>query len=91
MITSLNDIETEIKSKIAVGNKCYYALGTILKRRLISQSLKIRLSKTVMRPVMTYGETWTLTSKMEKNVNDMGKKDIEENIWTNKGEWTVEN
>ena len=21
----------------------------------------------------------------------MGKKDIEENIWTNKGEWTVEN
>ena len=31
MITSLNDIETEIKSKIAVGNKCYYALRTILK------------------------------------------------------------
>ena len=29
MITSLNYIETEIKSKIAVGNKCYYALGTI--------------------------------------------------------------
>jgi hypothetical protein len=26
-----------------------------------------------------------------KNVDDMGKKDIEENIWTNKGEWTVEN
>jgi hypothetical protein len=29
MITSFNDIETEIKSKIAVGNKRYYALGTI--------------------------------------------------------------
>jgi len=28
---------------------------------------------------------------MEKNVNDMGKKDIEENMWTKKGEWTVEN
>ena len=41
---------------------------------------------------VTYGaETWTVTSKMENNVNDMGKKDIEENIWTNKGEWTVEN
>jgi hypothetical protein len=25
------------------------------------------------------------------NVNDMGEKDIEENIWTNKGKWTVEN
>jgi hypothetical protein len=43
MITSLNDIETEIKNKIAVGNKCCYALGTILKRRLISQSIKIHL------------------------------------------------
>jgi len=49
MITSLNDIETDIKSKIAVGNKCYYALGTVLKRRSISQSIKIRLYKTTSR------------------------------------------
>jgi len=91
MITSLNDIETEI-NKIAVGNKCYYALRTILKRRAISQSIKIRLYKTIIRPAVTYGaETWTVTSKREKNINDMGKKDIEENIRTNKGEWTVEN
>jgi hypothetical protein len=26
VMTSLNDTDTEIKSKIAVGNKCYYAL-----------------------------------------------------------------
>jgi hypothetical protein len=59
---------------------------------LISQSIKIRLYKTITRPVVTYrAETWTLTSKMETNVNDMGKKDIEENIWANKGEWTVKN
>ena len=44
------DIETEVKSKIAVGNKCYYALGPILKRRSISQSIKIRLYKTIIRP-----------------------------------------
>jgi hypothetical protein len=30
-------------------------------------------------------------SKIEKNVNDMGEKDIEENIWTNEAERTVEN
>jgi hypothetical protein len=65
MITSLSDIETEIKSKITVGNKCYHALGTVLKRRSISQSIKICLYKTIIRPVVTYGaETWTLTSKM---------------------------
>jgi hypothetical protein len=67
MITSLNDTETEIKSTIAVGNKCCYALGTVLKRRSISQSIKIRLYKTIIRSVVIYGaETWTVTSKMEK-------------------------
>jgi hypothetical protein len=77
MITSLNDIETEIKSKIAVGNKCYYALGTIVKRRLISQSIKIRLYKTIIRPAVTYGaETWTLTSKMEKMLMTEAQKPI---------------
>ena len=91
VLTSLNDIETEIKSKIAVGNKCYYTLGPILKRRSIFQLIKIHLIKTIMRPAVTYGaETWTVT-KLKKNVNDMGEKDTEENIWTNKGEWTVEN
>ena len=46
-----------------------------------------------IRPAVIYGaETWTVTNKTEKkNVNDMGEKDTEENIWTNKGEWTVEN
>jgi hypothetical protein len=54
------DIETDVKSKIAVGNKCYYALGPILKRRSISQSIKIRLYKTIIRPTGIYGaEAWT--------------------------------
>ena len=63
VVTSLNDIENEIKSKTAVGNKRYYALGPIIKRRSISQSIKIRLYKVIIRPAVTYGaQTWTLTS-----------------------------
>jgi hypothetical protein len=54
-MTSLKDTETEIKSKIAVGNKCYYALEPILKRRSTSQSIKILLYKTTIRPAVTYG------------------------------------
>ena len=49
-MTSLNETETEIKSKIAVGNKCYYALGPIIT--LIK--IKIRLYKTTIRPAVTY-------------------------------------
>jgi len=66
VMTSLNEIETEIKSKIAVGNKCYYALGPIIKGRSVPQSIKIRLYKMIIRLAVTYGaETWTLTSKIE--------------------------
>ena len=67
--------QTEIKSKIAVGNKCYYAPRTILKRRSISQSIKIRLYKTIIRPVVTCGaETWTLTSKRGKRLMTWERK-----------------
>ena len=52
MMTSINDIETEIKREIAVSNKCYYALGPILKRRSISQSIKIHLYKMIIRPIV---------------------------------------
>jgi hypothetical protein len=54
-MTSTIDIDTEIKSKLSAGNKCYYALGPILKRRSISQLIKIRLYKTIIRPVVIYG------------------------------------
>jgi hypothetical protein len=54
VMTSLNDIKTETKSKIAVGNKCYYALRAILKGRSISQSIKICLYKMIIRPAVTY-------------------------------------
>jgi hypothetical protein len=77
VMTSLNDIETEIKSKIDVGNKCCYALGLILKRRSISQSIKIRLYKTIIRPAVTCGaETWTLTSKIKKMLMTWERKTL---------------
>jgi hypothetical protein len=40
-----------------------------------------------------YGaEAWTLTNKMEKNANDMGKKDFEKNIYGptyENGHWRI--
>jgi hypothetical protein len=67
LVTNLNDIEIEIKTRLTAGNKCYHALGHILKKRCISRSMKVRLYKTVIRPIVTYSaETWTLTEKMGK-------------------------
>jgi hypothetical protein len=41
----------------------------IIKRRAISQSIKTRLYKTILRPAVTYGaEIWTLTRTTEKTL-----------------------
>ena len=92
LATSLNDIETEIKSKIAIGNKCYYALGPILRRRSVSQSAKIRLYKTIIRPAVIYGAgTWTLTNKIEKILMTWERKILRKIYGPTKenGQWRI--
>ena len=77
---------------VAVGNKCYYALGPILKRRSISQSIKIRLYKTIIRPAVPYGaETWTLTSKIEKMLMTWERKILRKMYGPTKenGQWRI--
>ena len=89
---SLNDIETEIKSKIAIGNKCYYALGPTLRRRSISQSVKIRLYKTIIRPAVIYGaETWTLKNKIRKIIMTWERKKLRKIYGPTKenGQWRI--
>jgi len=92
VMTSLNDTETEVKSKIVVGNKCYYALGPILKRRSISQSIKICLYKMIIRPTVIYGaETWTVTSKVEKMLMTLERKILRKIYGPTKenGQWRI--
>jgi hypothetical protein len=70
----------------------YYALGPILKRRSISQSIKIRLCKTFIRPAVTYGtETWTLTSKTEKIIMTLQRKILRKIYGPTKenGQWRI--
>jgi hypothetical protein len=91
-MTSFNDIDTEIKSKLAAGNKCYYALGPILNRRSISQSIKVHFYKTITRPVVIYGaETWTLTNKNEKMLMSWERKILRKIYRPTKenGQWRI--
>jgi hypothetical protein len=60
LVTDLNEMEIKIKSRLAVGNKSYHALGPILKTGLYLSRLKF-IYKTVTRPIVIYGaEAWTL-------------------------------
>jgi MarR-like DNA-binding transcriptional regulator SgrR of sgrS sRNA len=41
LITSQNEVEADIKGKIAVGNRCYRSFSKILGTRYISKNTKI--------------------------------------------------
>jgi hypothetical protein len=70
----MNETE-EIQSRICRANKSYYALLPVLKSKHIHQFAKIRLYKTVIRPVLMYGnETWVMTKKTENIINSYERK-----------------
>jgi hypothetical protein len=61
-LTNQNDIHDEIKSRLNLGNACYYLVKNLLSSHLVSRNLKIRIYKPVILPVVLYGcKTWSLT------------------------------
>jgi len=61
IINASNSIEEEIKERIALGTKSYYANLKFLKSRLITKYSKLILYRTVIRPIVTYAsETWVV-------------------------------
>jgi hypothetical protein len=56
-----NTIEGEIKERIALENKAFFANKKMFQSKLISKMAKLKLYCSVIRPVVTYAcETWTL-------------------------------
>ena len=54
-------MEEEIKERIVLGNKAFYANKKIFQSKLISKNAKLKLYFSVIRPVVTYTcETWIL-------------------------------
>jgi len=46
--------EDLIKERIALGIKAYYANLKFFKSRLVTKSSKLKLYRTVIRPIVTY-------------------------------------
>lgn len=68
-ITDTNRREDEIDIRIVNALRCTAALHKVLVSKLLSRSTKIRIYKTVIRPILMYGcETWTLTLKEENKL-----------------------
>ena len=54
-LTDQNSIQEEIKSRLKLGNACYYSLQNLLSSRLLSKNLKIKIYRTLILPVVCMG------------------------------------
>jgi hypothetical protein len=70
-----NSVQKEIQRRILAGNRTYFAAISLLRNRLLSRATKIRLYKTLIIRVVTYGgETWTMTKKEEQALHIFERK-----------------
>jgi len=75
IINESNSIEEEIKERIALGIKAYYAKQKFCKSRLVTKYLKLKLYRTVIRPIVTYAsETWVLKETLIQKLLVFEKK-----------------
>ena len=63
-----NSIPEEIKSGFGSGNACCHSVQNLLSSRLLSKNLKIKIYRTIILPVVLYGETWSLTLRKERKL-----------------------
>jgi sorting nexin-29 len=65
-LTNQNPIQEEIKSRLKSGNACYHSVQNLLSSSLLPKSLKIKIYRIVILPVVVYEcETWSLTLRGE--------------------------
>jgi len=65
-INSQGDSHEEIHRRIAAGNKCYFSLVQLFRSKILSRKTKIRLYKTLLRPIVLYScGSWASTKSDE--------------------------
>jgi hypothetical protein len=50
-LTNKNSIHEGIKSRLKLGNACYYSVQNLLSSSLLSKKLKIKIYRTIILPV----------------------------------------
>jgi hypothetical protein len=77
LLNNRGTVSEEINTRIMTGNKAYYANSLLLKSALLSRSTKMKLYRTLIRPIVTYAaETWTLNISDENALRIFERKVI---------------
>jgi hypothetical protein len=75
LVTENSENSTEIKIRIAAGYRCYFSIIKLFKSRAVARNTKVRMYRTLIRPVVTYGsETWCLTANDEITLRTWKRK-----------------
>jgi len=92
LINVNNDNSAEIKKRILMANKGFYGLKIQFKSQILSIKNKIKLHKTLIRPVLACGsETWVL-SKYDEAILGVFERKILRAIFgptNDNGEWRI--
>jgi len=84
-LTDKNSLQEEIKSRLNSGNSCCHSMQKLLSSSLLSKTLKNKIYRTVILPIVLYGcETWSLTLREECRLK------VPENILSKGDEASVE-
>ena len=68
-------IEEEIKGRISLGSKAFYANQDLIKSKLLTKNSKLRMYKTLVRPVVTYAcEMWALKENIKTKLRVFERK-----------------
>jgi hypothetical protein len=75
LVNDNNHISEEIRRRIQNSNKCHYGLRKHFKSQLLTHETKVRLYRSLVRSVLTYGcEIWTLTKADELALSTFERK-----------------
>jgi hypothetical protein len=55
VMNDVNDKTEEIRARILVANKAYSSLQTIFRSKQVHRNNKIRLYKTLIKPILCFG------------------------------------
>jgi hypothetical protein len=92
LVHANNDNFAEIKKIILLANKGFYGLKRQFRSQFLSIKNKVKLYKTLIRPVMAYGsETWVLLKSDEAILGAFERKILRAIFGsTNEnGEWRI--
>ena len=63
-----SSMQEEFKSRLKLGNACYYLVQNLLSSSLLSKNLKIKIYRTIILPVLYGCETWSLPLREERRL-----------------------